>query len=266
MPVKLQKFKYILLIALSLSTSLSNMYAQEFDSYKKELFIQNQDTLPYRILLPKDFQSTKVYPLILFLHGAGERGSDNTLQMKHGGDFFMSDSIRDKYPSIVVFPQCKTGMSWNNVEYDLEADDPKFIFPTKHSKNIHLDLLEGLIEALKKQYNIDKERMYVGGLSMGGMGTFELVKRNPRVFAAAFPICGGAHPQLARRLRRTSWWIFHGADDRVVPLISSEQIYQALKAKNTDVKLTVYPGVGHDSWTNAFAEPGLMKWLFSKTN
>ncbi|MBT8270607.1 MAG: prolyl oligopeptidase family serine peptidase [Flavobacteriaceae bacterium] len=254
-------------IALALIVVLVGQlsFSQNFTAYKKELFIQEQDSLPYRILLPKNFESDKTYPLILFLHGSGERGSDNELQLKHGASFFMSDSIMAKYPAIVVFPQCKAGMSWNNVESSDAGGERALDFPNKHKPNKHLELVEGLLDNLNSAYQIDQDRIYVGGLSMGGMGTFELVNRNPRLFAAAFPICGGAHPNIARRLRRTSWWIFHGSDDKDVAPEYSVQMYEALEKKNADAKITIYEGVGHESWTNAFAEPGLMNWLFSKS-
>ena len=242
------------------------LFSQDQSAYKKELFITESDSLPYRILLPVNYDKDKSYPLILFLHGSGERGSDNELQLKHGASFFSSDSIMTKYPSIVVFPQCKSGMSWNNVESADEGSENVLIFPSKHNPNVHLELVEGLIDDLNSKYKLDQDRFYLGGLSMGGMGVFELVTRNPRLFAAAFPICGGAHPHTARRLRRTSWWIFHGSEDKVVPPESSLQIFKALENKNADVKITIYEGVDHDSWTNAFSEPGLMQWLFSKSN
>ena len=100
---------------------------------------------------------------------------------------------------------------------------------------------------------------------MGGMGTFDAVKQNPNLFAAAFAICGGAHPKIAKRISATSWWIFHGEEDDVVPAKYSQQMHDALKEENADVKLTMYTNVKHDSWTNTFAEPELLKWLFSKS-
>ena len=262
------RLKSLLAISLCFSfmvTGLQRSFAQTFDAYKKELLVKDNDTLPYRILLPKNYDASKKYAFILFLHGSGERGNDNELQLKHGASFFLSDSIRENYPAIVVFPQCEAGKSWNNSKRGPKGSAAELMFPTKHEDNRQLELVEELIKFIQKEYPIDKKQLYVGGLSMGGMGTFELVSRNPRLFSAAFPICGGAHPNTARRLQRTSWWIFHGDADTVVPPESSTQIFEALQAKNADVKMSMYEGVGHDSWTNAFAEPELMKWLFSKS-
>lgn len=107
--------------------------------------------------------------------------------------------------------------------------------------------------------------MYVGGLSMGGFGTFELVRRNPKLFAAAFPICGGANPITAKKMKHLDWWVFHGEADKVVPPRYSTQMVDAMKKDGLSVKYSLYPGVGHNSWDNAFAEPELLPWLFSKS-
>ena len=244
--------------------SITLVHAQSFEDYERHTLTNEELDLPYRLLPPKNIAPGTQYPLILFLHGSGERGSDNELQLTHGATFFLQDSIRENYPAYVLFPQCQSEMSWNSSEYILINGIRDYSFPTKHEDNLHLDLVEALLDKMLKDYPIDKMRIYVGGLSMGGMGTFELVSRNPRRFAAAFAICGGAHPRIARRIQRTSWWIFHGEQDDVVPLNASVQIYDALIKKNADVRLTKYPEVKHDSWNNAFAEPELMPWLFSK--
>ncbi len=252
-------------IAILIGFAFTAIYGQSYELYEKHLFIENNDTLPYRMLFPKDYKVDKSYPLIIFLHGSGERGNDNSLQLKHGASFFQADSIRNKYPAFVVFPQCETGESWNNAEYSSEGTDQTVTFPTRHKENVQLDRVENLIKSLHKKFSIDKQRIYVGGLSMGGMGTFELVSRNPRMFAAAFAICGGAHPNTARRLKRTSWWIFHGLNDDIIPAKASENIYDALKNRSADVRISLYENIGHESWTRAFEEPGLMSWLFSKS-
>ena len=115
-----------------------------------------------------------------------------------------------------------------------------------------------------KEYRIEKKQVYVGGLSMGGMGTFEMVKRNPKVFAAAIPICGGGNTAWVNQLKKSKWWIFHGAKDDVVPPYLSQQMADALKANGASVKFTLYPNANHNSWDAAFAEPDLLTWLFSQ--
>ena len=121
-----------------------------------------------------------------------------------------------------------------------------------------------LLDQLGKQYKLDKDRMYVGGLSMGGMGTFDLARRKPKTFAAAFPICGGANAATAKKLTAPSWWIFHGMKDETVDPVNSRIMAAALKAQGADVRLTLYPEAGHNSWDSAFAEKDLLPWLFSQ--
>lgn len=232
--------------------------------YDTQIFDYGGDILPYRILLPKNFNPQNSYPLLLILHGAGERGNDNESQLVHGGDLFQSEEFRVKYPAIVVFPQCPKDSYWASVERDYEASlEKKYSFANSLPKNSQLEIVEAMMAYLEDNYRIDATRRYIGGLSMGGMGTFELVSRNPDYFAAAFPICGGANPNWALSLQKTPLWIFHGEMDSVVWVGHSKKMYQALKKINAPVKLTLYPEVYHDSWHNAFADPDLMQWLFS---
>ncbi|UOY07356.1 alpha/beta hydrolase-fold protein [Muricauda sp. SCSIO 64092] len=251
---------YILFLLL-MGTSLC---AQDFSAYEKKLFTQGSGVLPYRILLPKNFDASKKYPLILFLHGSGERGNDNEKQLTHGGGLFLRDSIREQYPAIVVFPQCAKKSTWVKIDVSGEWGNRTFSFYEKAPPTQDMLLLEGLIKELRETYAIHGKQLYVGGLSMGGFGTFELVNRNPGLFSAAFPICGGANPKIARRLTRTDWWVFHGGADDVVPPEYSTQMVEALKAKRAKVKYSLYLAVKHNSWDYALKEPDLLPWLFSK--
>ena len=250
--------KRILILLLIATTSV---FSQEF---KEELLVHQNDTLPYRILIPENYNSQSPFPLLLFLHGAGERGSDNKSQLVHGSFLFKSEDFRNNYPAIVVFPQCPDKSSWANVKrnYDM-LNGKKFDFFKEISENKQLIMVEKLLDFIEKKYSIDPTRRYVGGLSMGGMGTFELVARNPDYFAAAFPICGGGNPDWSDLLKTTPFWIFHGEDDGVVSVDFSRKMYEALSLEKASVRLTIYPEVNHNSWDNAFAEPDLMHWLFS---
>lgn len=234
-------------------------------AYQKQWYIENGDTLPYRILLPKNFDPSKKYPLILFLHGAGERGNDNEAQLVHGGRLFSRDSVRDNYPAIIVFPQCPANSFWSNVQFKIDSVSKKriFQFQVNGEPTIAMKMVLHLLEKLEHEYKLDKQKIYVGGLSMGGMGTFELVRRKPEYFAAAFPICGGANPATAKKLRKVNWWIFHGAKDDVVPPELSQIMADKLKTVGADVKFTLYPNANHNSWDSAFAEKDLLPWLFS---
>lgn len=256
--------KPILIIILSLFPATITLFSQNLDLYQKEVFVSKSDTLPYRILYPKDYDAAKEYPLLLFLHGSGERGHDNELQLTHGASLFLNETVREEFPAIVVFPQCQFDLSWNNATVDYSDDIKVYNYPATIELNRQLDLVEGLLDHLKTELAVDQNRMYLGGLSMGGMGTFELLHRNPNTFAAAIAICGGANPEIAKNIKNTPIWIFHGAVDNVVPAVYSKQMYYELQTEKADVKLTLYPEVGHDSWTHTFAEPELLPWLFSK--
>jgi len=138
-------------------------------------------------------------------------------------------------------------------------------FSVNGEPTIAMKMLVSLLEKLGQDYKLNKKQIFVGGLSMGGMGSFELVSRKPKVFAAAFPICGGANPAIAKKLKRPAWWIFHGLKDNVVDPEFSKQMAAALEKVGADVKLTLYPEANHNSWDPAFAEKNLLSWLFSKT-
>jgi predicted peptidase len=255
--------KVIALFVLVLISQYSN--AQDLKIYEKHLFINKGDTLPYRLLLPENYDPQKKYPLILFLHGSGERGNDNEKQLIHGSNFFLRDSIRKNYPAIVVFPQCAANRSWSNVNVKTSSEGTRqFEFATSGKPSTDLALVINLINYLHNNYSLDKKQFYVGGLSMGGMGTFDIIRHKPKMFAAAFPICGGANPKTAGKLKRTSWWIFHGLKDDVVHPDLSKAMAAALQDKGADVKLTLYPEANHNSWDPAFAEKDLIPWMFSK--
>lgn len=238
---------------------------QDTSAYQKKTFEKDGKTMPYRILLPENFNPKTKYPLILVLHGSGERGNDNQAQLIHGSGLFLKEDIRSAYKAIVVFPQCAAGSSWAKIDAQGEYPNTELIFFEKSEATPDMILLEGLLKQLKKEYRIDKSKMYVGGLSMGGIGTFELVRRNPKMFAAAFPICGGANPLISKNLKKPEWWVFHGDADEVVKEKYSADMVEAMKSEGIEVKYSKYPGVGHNSWDNAFAEPNLVPWLFSKS-
>lgn len=252
--------KNIFLILLLLISSVVS--AQERSLFQKKVFIQNGDTLPVRIMYPKDFDRLKKYPLVLFLHGRGESGNNNESQLIHGSSLFMNN--RENFPAIVVFPQCAKESYWANV--DIQTDEKgkrHFSFRKGGKATKAMRLLTAYVQELKENENIDKNRMYVAGLSMGGMGTYELLRREPKTFAAAFAICGGDHVKNVKKYAKTPLWIFHGAKDDVVVPEFSEAIYKELKRRGANPRYTVYPNANHNSWDPAFAEPDLLPWLFS---
>lgn len=241
--------------------------AQELGLYEKHWIIQSGDTMPFRVLLPENYDPAKKYPLVLFLHGRGESGTDNEKQLTHGAKMFLQDSIRKNYPAIVVFPQCASNSYWSNVQMittGSKTGKRTFYFVPVGEPSQSMKMLQALVANLLERYPVKMDQVYVMGLSMGGMGTFELVRRMPGLFAAAIPICGGAHTATAAQLIKTSWWIFHGGKDDVVLPVYSEKMYEALQKVKAKVQFKLFPDANHNSWDPAFAEPGLLKWLFEQ--
>jgi predicted peptidase len=210
--------------------------------------------LNYRLMKPAEYDAKRKYPLVLFLHGAGERGDDNVAQLIHGMADFSSDENRKKYPCFVVAPQCPANRSWGGFRRAANAEDK--LEPGK--------LLVPLIDALKKEFSVDADRLYVTGLSMGGFGTWELIGHHPDVFAAAAPICGGGDEKFAERLVKLPIWAFHGAKDTVVKPEGSRTMIDAIRKAGGKPLYTEYEDVGHDSWVRAYHDPKLMEWMFAQ--
>jgi len=241
------------------------VHAQNKDLFEKQLFVVGEDTLPCRILTPQNFQIGKKYPLVIFLHGAGERGSDNSAQLQWGADLFLDSLNRVKYPAIVIFPQCSANDKWAEYNKNPNADSTGYVYLTDAPMKKSLKLVSQFIDTLLSSGQIDKSRVYLGGLSMGGFGTYELLWRRPQTFAAAFPICGAMNPARVKDLRKNlPLWIFHGDKDPIIFVANSRLISNLAKKTNQMVKYTEYPGIGHDSWINAFKEPTLLPWLFAQ--
>jgi predicted peptidase len=219
-------------------------------------------------MYPLKYDANKKYPVVLFLHGAGERGSDNEKQLVHGAKLFAEPVNRTKYPAFVIFPQCPENDFWARIKHEQAAmnDSPGgFTFVSSESIGKSLGLVVNLIDSFVKTPQVNTKRIYIVGLSMGGMGTFELLWRKPHFFAAAVPICGGGDPSKVNVYAKNyPVWVFHGSADPVVPVVNSRLIVNSLKAAGANVNYTEYEGVAHDSWTNAFAEPELLEWLFKQ--
>ena len=194
-------------------------------------------------------------PLLIFLHGAYEKGNDNEAQLDIGGRYFLADSNRRNFPAVIVFPQCPSNDVWAyfDAEFDSVGVLKRAIFPFRKEPTTVTSLLKQLVDSLMILPFIDVSRIYIGGLSQGGMGVFDMIARYPNIFTAAFPICGAGKVSTADKFaKQTALWIFHGADDDVVPVNFSRQFYQKLKKLGADVRYTEYPGVRHESWINAF--------------
>ena len=251
------------LLFLFLFFLINTLSSQDLKLYEKEIFIIGSDTLNYRILKPLNFNPNKQYPVHLFLHGSGERGSDNISQLIHGGKLFLERENREKYTSWVIFPQCLKNDRWPSISSDNwnETFNDELKKPNK-SLGLVIELMDKFIE--KKQ--VDKKRIYVSGLSMGGMGTYEILFRRPDMFAAATPICGNGVIELAKfYAKKVPVWIFHGSNDKVVSPKHSLNMAKAIIESGGSPKMTLYENVNHGSWNNAFAEKDFLKWIHSKS-
>ncbi|WP_299099342.1 prolyl oligopeptidase family serine peptidase [uncultured Winogradskyella sp.] len=261
---------FISFFSLVLFTSFCSLNAQEGKSSKDlfsyEAHVVDSDTLNYRMLLPENFDESKTYPLVLFLHGAGERGDNNKNQLVHGSSLFLNETTRDSLPAIIIFPQCAKGDYWSKFEADRTTKPITFKYKYNDNPTTAMALVMDLMDNMVSQPFVKTDQVYVMGLSMGGMGTFEILYRKPKMFAAAIPICGGGDPESAVSYATdVPLWIIHGAKDDVVDPKLSLSMASAILSAGGFPKLTIYDFANHNSWDPAFAEPELLTWLFSNS-
>ena len=256
--------KYAQLILCLLISFLSpSLYAQDFNSFEKGSYHKGKDSINYRILFPEHFDPAQKYPVLFFLHGRGESGGDNEKQLTHGARLFLKPEVRSQFPAIIIFPQCAEESYWSNVKITTDsAGKRSFDFQKGGGPTKAMHALLGMIDNLLDKPYVNHEQVYAAGLSMGGMGTYELLRRKPRTFAAAIAICGGDNMANINKYKKVPLWIFHGGKDDVVDPNFSRAIANQLKIVGKEVKFTYYPDANHNSWDNAFAEPDLLAWLF----
>jgi len=220
---------YFLSIVLSV-LFIGKMQAQQTEQVSKL-------GVKYLEYFPEINEGDENLPLLIFLHGMGERGDDLTKLKLHGPPSFLDE--KKDFPFITISPQCPDTIYWNE------------------------EILLPFYEEIIAKYLIDKKRIYLTGLSMGGFGTWESIVAKPDLFAAAAPICGGGDPSKLKAVKSMPIWVFHGAKDQVVPLLRSEEMVNKLKEVGSKVKFTIYPEATHDSWTETYSNPKLYEWLLS---
>lgn len=197
----------------------------------------------YTVYVPREYDPAKPWPLIVFLHGRGERGDDGLKP----SDVGIGHAIRqhpDWFPCLVVMPQCPDTVYWGGAAEDVER----------------------AVGLTMQQYNVDKSRVYLTGLSMGGFGTWSYGAERPETFAALMPICGGGKVKDAPALARLPIWAFHGAEDKIVPVGHSREMVDAVKAAGGDIRYTEYDDGGHDIWDRAYMDKKVIRWLLSHRN
>ena len=212
---------------------------QESPGKQRECTFEQTARLRYLRFLPRGYGTgpEEKWPLILFLHGMGERGDDLELVKIHGIPKIIER--QPDFPFVAVSPQCPDETTWRDHHLTLKA----------------------LLDEVVANYAVDAHRIYLTGLSMGGYGTWSLATRYPELFAAIAPICGSGSPDLASALKDVPVWAFHGAEDEIVKLEAGQRMVDALRSCGGNVRFTVYPGVGHDSWTQTYDNPELYEWF-----
>lgn len=242
----------MMLFALGLSRPLEAQTAR----FSSERLVDHGDTLRYRLLYP-DYDTLRRYPLVVFLHGSGERGSDNRAQLKWGVQEFASDAMMALHPAVVIAPQCPSGQSWSHMS---GFGTPQLHLEPGASRPLQLVIL--LIHQLESRMPIDSNRIYITGLSMGGLGTYDAIERYPNLFAAALPVAGGGDPSLASRIVHVPLWDVHGSEDAAVNPLYSLEMIQALFKAGGHPGFSLIPETGHFSWLAAYSNPRIMEWLF----
>ena len=248
--------KRLLLLFLSLFMTMyvTGQHAQQ-DLFDKSLYINKKDTLPYRLLKPVNSAAQQLYPLVIFLHGAGERGNDNEAQIKHIKDLFLDSKNRVKFPCFVLAPQCAKDQWWAKHNTDGSM---------RKSPTLSMKLVIELVDKIGSEFPIDLSRVYITGVSMGGYGAWDLLARFPYKFAAGVPVCGGGDERTVVNIKHIPVWAFHGAKDTLVPPSRSRSMIKALQNAGGSPVYTEYPDIAHNSWVPAYREPNLLPWLFKQ--
>lgn len=245
-------------VLLALFCGAMTARAQDpFPQFEARTYKEGDKTLKYRLLVPTSYKKGTALPLIVWLHGSGETGNDNTSPLRALDKTFLADA--EKCQAFVMVPQCPSRTAWHAVGFNKVPDI------TEPSR-----LTVAAIKELHKEFGLDGRRIYVGGFSMGGCGTWELLTRFPHLFAAAFPIAGppfagtpGERPGLAEVVKHVPVWVFHGDKDNTAPVAGSRAIVAALREANADVKYTEYKGSGHEC-ARTLRDPKLEEWLFAQ--
>lgn len=231
--------------------------------FSKEVYESSTgEKLNYRKLVPSNLPKNKLLPLVVFLHGKGERGDDNQAQLKHGLKLFAADEGMKRFPAIVIAPQCPADQLWAATLQDKD-ETPKMSPQPTQAMRLVIELLDSMLLT----DSVDPNRVYVTGLSMGGFGTFDLIARRPTLFAAAAPLCGGGDPSPAaiRRILQMPMWVVHGTDDNVVNINRSREMVYALESAGAAPRYSELAGFGHNIWDATYGDLELYNWMFNQS-
>lgn len=250
-----------LLIVLFL---MKGMVAQQDSLFQYKSYKLNETfELPYRIMYPKNYDAKKKYPLIMMLHGSGERGNDNKKQLTHGAAVFIKNQIEDTYPAIIIFPQCPEEGYWSSVDVNRETRPLVLDFDYNRPITTSLNAVIGLTNYLINEGTVDSKKVSIAGLSMGGMGALEAAYRYPKLFRNVTAICGAGDWQAYdERVKKIKFRLYHGFKDDIVSPIESEKMIAKLRELKLNPDYRTYPEANHNSCDAAFAEPDFVSWFF----
>ncbi len=249
--------------AIAFVTGTCTLAADPFEehAYKYSGGPYKNEVFKYLVLEPEKIEAGKKYPLMLFLHGAGERG-ENTQKLKfHLPPLMATAEYRKAYPCFLIVPQCRDGKLWINQHWSEKQSIPMNAKPN-HQLQVAIDILKKSLD----EFPVDRNRVYLTGLSMGGFGSWELAMRHPELFAAVVPICGGGDESNAKRLANVPVWAVHGDKDGAVSVDRTRRLIALIKQAGGNPKYTELKGVGHNSWTSAYKDPkGVIPWMFQQS-
>lgn len=245
--------------ASEFSIDKNRLYTQGLPFVARTYTDPGGKTLPYELMIPSGYDATKKYPVILFFHGAGEVGADNFAQLRNGAIKYGSPDFQAKNPCFVIVPQCPDGDKW----VDMNWGAPSSVRPPQPTSAMQLALK--ILDGVTSEFNIDKNRTYVLGLSMGGYAVWDCVTRYPDRFAAGIVWCGGGDENtVTAAVARVPVWAFHSSDDPIVPVIRDRNMVAAMTKMGGHPRYTEFNGLGHYAWNKAFDEPQLFPWLFQQ--
>lgn len=255
-----------LLLAQLLTVALATQAPEVVEQYEARQIKftggeYEDEVFEYRLLKPKQIDKGKKYPVVLFLHGAGERGSDNVKSLKYLPERMAQPQMQKAFPCFVIVPQCRSGKKWVDVDWS----DPKSAKMPKEP-SAQMQVVIKILKTIQQEFPTDNDRIYLTGLSMGGYGSWDLAARHPDWFAAVVPICGGGDEAQAKQFVDLPTWAFHGDKDKAVPVERSRKMIAAIREAGGEPKYTELPNVGHNVWTYAYSlRSGLLPWMFQQS-
>lgn len=237
-------------------------WEKQFSDFSFHVYGKNNHVLPYRFHAPNNIEKGKKYPLVLFMHGAGERGFDNRLQFMR----FTTTPFWEKYACYILAPQCpaKPVNGPDGEAVWVQTNFGATLHTMKPQPSWPLGLSMELLDKIIKENNVDLDRIYITGLSMGGFATWEILQREGNKFAAAMPVCGGADMAFAPKFSKIPIWVFHGDADNTVPVSRSRDIVKAIKTNGGNPIYTEFPGIGHGAWAVTYNDQKVWDWLFTQ--